>query len=477
MDDDAAYAELAHQLLRGDYPVGVLDRTPVFPLRVGIIAPAAACFKIGGVNEWAMVFYPFILSIAAVFLAYLAGKMFFSESAGLIAAFILAIIPLEVRSATTLLPDLPSAFWSNAGIVLLMCGSKKNARTAQAACGMGSGVCLGVSWLCKESTLYIAPFILLYMAWLAFAQKRSCMPLIASFSTAALGILAAEMFVYYHYTDDMLFRFHEIERNYRDYGTFFFKEGSVCGWQPGHYWSAVAKRLFIDGPKTIFLQNRFGYINLAALLVLIYANITRKRSFLVPGTWFLFLIVMYNFGSSSFSSYKPLALVFPRYLSPLLFPAVIIPAGFLSDIFFSQKPATSKKHPGAIAFGVLLAMLIFASSVATVYRDIQKGSASQTESAVAQLVSPKDPFYADWFTASTFSFFWGYPDKTRLMSFMGTKTAEIPSGAYVLMNEQRLDTLKRWGFVMPEFFHKIPDNWIATWSDKTATLYWVPENK
>src|SRR5436190_23401520 len=63
--DDAEYARLAHQLSTGCFRAHY-DGPPVFPLRVGIIAPTAVFFRSLGIAEWTMVLFPFLLSLASI---------------------------------------------------------------------------------------------------------------------------------------------------------------------------------------------------------------------------------------------------------------------------------------------------------------------------------------------------------------------------------------------------------------------------
>jgi len=58
---------------------------------MGLIAPAALCYKIGGLNEGALVAYPLLLSLASVLLAFFAGRSLFNVRTGLLASTIMAV--------------------------------------------------------------------------------------------------------------------------------------------------------------------------------------------------------------------------------------------------------------------------------------------------------------------------------------------------------------------------------------------------
>ena len=71
--DASAYAQLAHMMVSGEFKPGMMWCFPVFSARVGLFAPVALAFRLGGVNEVALTAYPFLLSMFSVLLAYLAA--------------------------------------------------------------------------------------------------------------------------------------------------------------------------------------------------------------------------------------------------------------------------------------------------------------------------------------------------------------------------------------------------------------------
>ena len=160
--DDGVYAELAFKMANGSYHITDYSSDPVFPLRPGVIWPAALGVKTAGLNDWSLVWYPFVLSLAGIVLMFFSGQSLFSTRAGLLGAGLLAIIPLDVRSSSLLLPDLPAAFWTALGVFLLFSGTKRKAVLSKIGMGLFSGISFGLSWLCKESVLFLFPFLLIY---------------------------------------------------------------------------------------------------------------------------------------------------------------------------------------------------------------------------------------------------------------------------------------------------------------------------
>src|SRR5207244_358342 len=64
--DDAAYAQIAHQMASGMFRIGAYNGPAVFPRRVGIIYPTALLFRPAGVSEWTMVLFPFAISLLPI---------------------------------------------------------------------------------------------------------------------------------------------------------------------------------------------------------------------------------------------------------------------------------------------------------------------------------------------------------------------------------------------------------------------------
>jgi 4-amino-4-deoxy-L-arabinose transferase-like glycosyltransferase len=88
--DAAEYTRLAHMMISGQYKAGMLWFFHVFPVRVGIIAPTALAFRVGGVSEVTLTLYPFLLSLLGVALAFFAARAMFGARAGLVAALLMA---------------------------------------------------------------------------------------------------------------------------------------------------------------------------------------------------------------------------------------------------------------------------------------------------------------------------------------------------------------------------------------------------
>ncbi len=479
--DDGCYAKLAYMMVHGQFKFGgdfnFCCRTmpPVQPLRLGLILPVALCFKIWGPNEITMVLYPFIISMLSVPLVFIIAREFFSsKQAGLMAAFIQAILPIDVKSASILLPDLCAAFWANCGIILLFFGSKRDSAISKTVYGVLAGLGLVVSWLCKESLFYLFPFVGGFSLWMIYQKRRNLYMLAGAVFVLIIGLFGESVF-YHRYTGDFLYRLHEIGRNFEHGKMWFFTEGSRVGYEKGHYYSELIRRLLIIGPRTILTSWSYGLTTIVAMLAIVYALHKRWRSYIFIGAWFLAMVLMFNFFSPNFKTYQPLHLR-DRDLYPIFLPALLLTAGLISFLFSGRRTIANELFRERAFWGGVLTVCILSICSLKICQDIFiLNDGSPGERAAAQLLSPSDRVYTDSRTREILSFFWGFPPKTEICDFAGMKRADIPAGSYVLVNRRRVSRIhESYGYVLPEFYESIPPEWIAKWRGHQAELYITP---
>jgi hypothetical protein len=94
---------------------------------------------------------------------------------------------------------------------------------------------------------------------------------------------------------------------------------------------------------------------------------------------------------------------------------------------------------------------------------------------MARVLKPTDPLYTDGLSAAALRFFWKYPGADSTHDFQGLATAQIPSGAYVLLDRSELTLIRNVDkYVPPKFLDSIPATWHRLGSKDNATLYRVP---
>ena len=484
--DDAAYAKIAYQIDQGQFSPGSYEGPAVFPLRVGILYPTAMLFRYFGISEWSMVFFPFFLSVLSVLLVYVCTNYFFGHQAALIGAAIWMILPLDTFHATILSPDLPSAFFASRAVIviLLLADSLVQYRSIRVIGGLAAGVLFGVSWLCKESVVYMVPFCAFLMVITVRKDWKRNLPIWIGVGVGSFAVLLAEMYIYQITTGDWLFHFHETERNYRQYKNAFFIEGGKFAALGEGFHKAILRRLVLDGPMTIFLKNQFLYLPLCAAIVVLHAIYWRNKSFLIPGVWFTTLVLMFNFSSSSLTSYIPLVL-FDRYLYPVLLPATIMVAGFLSDLLNGKNEFQNENtHREKVFWGtvIVLVLLVIGGSQNYSNRKWYPGWVSEVK-AVSGLLKPSDRLYTDILSIHGLEFFWGYPEKMTAVNFEDmAPSTKIEPDSYVLINRKYLEWLTHMAgwwpsksevYRKPEYYDLVPSSWTRIRGDDDATLYYV----
>lgn len=493
--DDAAYARLADEMAKGRFVVGQHREWPVGPQRLGIIVPPAVCMKIAGADENAILAYPFLTSLCAVLLVGWGAALFFGPRAGLAAALLWALLPIDARNASILVPDPPAAFWLACAVLILYCASIGGGTIGKCGLGAVAGLALAIAWLTKETAIFIAPTIICLSVWALIRDRRNLIPFAVCAGVLLLAVFS-EALMYHSATGDALYRIHDVERISEFNKEHWTPEALAGQSETGLSGSAPAilKKLFLDGPKGILVRRSFGLLTATGLLALLYGVVIRARGFLIPGLWYAALFLTFNFGSTSFREYRPLSLsthgLQLRYLYPILFPSVILTAGFFARLAWRGEeggdqgdpdrepvaaPASRRSNSLGIAAAAVLAAFVVSMCIWGIARNHSGGVGSVLERQMAHVVSPDDRVFTDSRTASVLKLFWGFPDSAGTVDFEGSSADQIASDSYVLVNENRLTWLgKAFGYDAPAFYGKPPAAWRIEKSTDGGRLYYVP---
>ncbi len=491
--DDGEYARLANAMTRGNL-IAFIDENYVrnfnapahLPLRVALIAPLALLFGLFGVSEHVLVAYPLLISILGVMLAFVCGRFMFGVNAGLIAAAFWAALPQDVILATQFLPDAIASFYASLGVlaVLYMRTCRPTHTFRGFLGGLAAGLLFGISWLSKESIVYLVPFCGLLLVADFWTDAKKTWPLWAGVAVASVGVVLAEMIAYGVVRGDFLLRMHENERSFLQTKSYLFYEGSRFGWPVGgSHAKALLKRLFLDGPATIFLNSQFLYLPCIGLLGAAYGAYWKDRSFLIPALWMITLVLAYDFASCSFAAYTPLVLL-DRYLHPILLPASVLAAGLVVKLL-GKTGAIVPGSDGRERFfwGSVVAVMVASTTAYSLFRTVRDVDRIRSIYAIRQiagLVHPADTVYTDPLTGKALEFFWSYPSSMGLVNFERMRAEDVKPGGFVLVDKHRLDWLKvnvsmwltkDYGYREPEFTGRVPDSWKQLWRRGDATLY------
>jgi 4-amino-4-deoxy-L-arabinose transferase-like glycosyltransferase len=475
--DPHAYSELAAELAQGRLHIPDYDGPILFAIRIGIYAPTAALIRSFGLSETALAAYPFMASMGGCLIAYALGRRLGTPLTGLISLAVLAVLPLDIHLASLLWSDAIAAFWGNAGVGLVIVALRRPRWSSATALGMLAGLCFGMSWLCRESIVYLVPFV----ALLTLLYKSSGISVraaaVGGIALGSVAVLGAETALYWRLTGDLLFRFHATERNYVESAVWFFNPSSpYFGWTAGGYGRALVKRLFIDGPVAFIYAPAMSFVPALALLGVAWATTSHKRFGLLTTAWLGSLMFMFNFMTSSLTSYKPLPLS-DRYLFPVILPSAILFGGFLASLLSSEdeRPLRIERRFWATAI-----IVVFVAMSAIGVRRIAAHRPEEVERAVAGRMSHSDVVYTDLATAKNLVFL-----RTGRFSLAGATTvpweeldlATVPAGSYVLVNRNRLDFLATsYDYPVPPLTARPPVTWRKEWFGNGAELYRVEAN-
>jgi 4-amino-4-deoxy-L-arabinose transferase-like glycosyltransferase len=432
--DAGHYARLAHLMASGQFKICWQG---IFATRVGLFAPVALAFKVGGVNEVTLTAYPLLLSMLGILVAYLATKAMLGTRAGLVAACLAAFLPIDLWSASWLLPDMPAALWMNAGVLLVYIGSQQKGLLGKVVSGALAGLALGVSWLHKETVLYLLPFVGFYALWLVVKNRRNVALLIAG-TALALLLVGLESWTYHRYTGDYLFRYHAIYRNY-DASAMPIVANPI----PVVGLTGIGKYLVHrtkEVTRAMFLNPDFALILAGALIACAYAAFMKSRHFVFPALWFGWLLLVYSFGSASLRLYQPLSMDQARFLYPMLLPAILLASGLMGSLLSPLDVGESSNlRRERLFWGGLMSICIAGVALLMTARHISAGMGRpcRVERELSRVLKPTDPLYTDYHTKMRLEFFWGYPPADSTHDWESKPLSQIPPEAYVLLNRDR----------------------------------------
>lgn len=491
--DGVLYANAAERFLNNGGHSAHRTGTPIFDVRLGLIAPTSLMIKLFGHQELPLLIYPFVFSVATVVLAYFIGRTFFGRLGGLLAALGYGAIPIVLLQGTKLGSEIPACFWANLGIFLTYLAGKRHVRTHASpkrkrrnqlrefggpATGRianpspqhrrkqfrtdwqsvlfaaFAGLSFGVSWMHKVSVVYLVPFVAVYMLY-QMKQHRSAWRVGTVIAGVALCVVLLEGVFHYRVNDDFLYRMHATQRNFEVNAKYhYFFEGSPHGWEPGSYWPALLKRLFVEGPKRILNANVLIKV---AVLALALALLVRDRRFAFVGTWFVALALMYNFFTTDFSVYRPLVLE-PRYLTPLFLPASVLAAGVLVRLFRRVGTVSATAVRERFLFGTTVAVAIVLSTIPGWQFVFASGPTYKSVRQAVARIPAGAPVATDSKTALGLKWL-GYADSLQVTSFDRNDVGALRD-TYVLINQRRLEKNHRnYGRALPSFTNKLPSEW------------------
>lgn len=155
--DQYRYALDAWQMANGE--LGVPDY--LASMRWGLVLPTSIIYALFGVSEFTSTLWPMLTSIGSIVLAYVLGKKLGGERAGLFAAIVFAMFPLDVKYATQLMADAPMGFYLLLSITAVVFAGDASGRQ-KVVWYLIAGGAVGLAYGAKTAGLFVLPFFVIY---------------------------------------------------------------------------------------------------------------------------------------------------------------------------------------------------------------------------------------------------------------------------------------------------------------------------
>ena len=449
--DDLGYYDLAYKIYQNHSgkDLNSVQDGGFHSARIGIVYPAALFYSLFGVNRYSSILFPLASSMLSILLAFFAGRFFFGDKGGIVAALLLSIYPVNIFYSTILFPDLPSAFFASLGIFMfLKAEDEKTENSKTKLYYLASGIAIGIGYLIKELVLIVSLFFLAYAAWKRKIKK--------GYFLAALGfLLIFSLEAAYNVSQHQspLYRITQSESQSTDFvKTYFYNYFGPKMWL----------RLFAHYPYVIFSDPQARFFYLLFFISFVYFAVKRKKEAYPLLFWIGALFLYLNFGSNSFSSYVPLPAAV-RYLELITIPCIVISAGFLTQDFFLRKK---------IILSCLIIYLLSASII-SMQNDEKRMSAQNLRNAASYLSAKGGKvIYSDTRTSDILKFIFererdNFIKQFNNYSYLSSKPKNIVADfksvhdSYVLLNPQMMNSLQEHysGMKFPDEARNPPKNW------------------
>lgn len=450
--DDAYYSYLSYTVLNGDFAGDYLGY-PVFPLRSGFIYLNSFSMMIFGSNEFATIVFPFLFSLANIFLAFKVAKLFTNEDKiAFAAAFFVALFPTDVVFASISFPDLINVFFINLGIYFLL-KSYYYKKTYQAYIG---GFFLFISMQFKETVYYVLILLIILLIYFLLKKKQLVPQILIGVIFILLNYFI-EGFIYLLLHNDFFYRIAVTNTNYSySYYDFFpYTAQEISGSK--NYIRNLFDQIIIINTKSVFLRRFYLFLPIVASIQT-YFNL-KKKKFALINFWFWGTAILLVAFTTSISEYKPLDLARSWYIFPLLMPTII-----LSAIFINRY---SKKIKAGLLVIYTLGSLIMCFEYKTFFDVV---NLNELKSFLRE--NPSKMIYTDHFTKYSIDLIRSYQNEYS-KRILGNKFDynEVKTGDWIMYNEKHIKELILQKYKFPDLSTLNSNNFKKVESFNDFTIY------
>ena len=431
--DDAYYSYLSYTLLGGEYARDYLGY-PIFPLRLTFLSITALSFNIFGINEFATIIFPYLLSIANLILTYKLAKLLTGDvNVSLLSALLMAFFPTDIVFATIGFVHLPNLFFINLGIYFLY----KSYKFDNNHLAIVSGFLFFLSMQIKENIYYTAILLSILFVYIILNKKNFNTQIAIALLFILLNVVA-EGIIYLIIHKDIFYRFTLLQQNYNYSYYNFFPHTAQKISNVKNFWLNLFDQIFIINGKAIFLRRFYLFLPIIASIKSMI-NIRKKENLLLT-FWFLGTLILLIASTTSFTEYKPLDLKLSWYVYPLFMPMIIITASFINEM---------KRN---LRYILVCAYIISGVIMCTHYEVyFDKENKSDLKSFIAENQQRK--IFTDHFTKYSVDLIRGYSDLSQSERILGSdfNWKKLHKGDWVLYNQKNIDELKLQKYNFPDF--------------------------
>jgi len=478
LNDDLCYLDAAHQITQGTF---VLNKWIIAP-RLMMNYPIAFFYTLFGVSDFSGALYFLLCSIGSVAVAYGIGKILFNEKVGLASAFLMSFYPIEVIYGTTIVPDVPLAFFLGLSVLLFFIGEKKNKNIYY----LLGGIAIGAGWLVKSLAILIILFYLAYFILdkifnfkflISGETQKKPLSLIKKifwirkgFILLSLGfllILSLEGLLYYVVNNDFFFRFKVEMNNYNS-----SLQGVTL--DPNYY------------PNVLFAQslpffNFLGYFFIFFCFSIFFLVLFEKnKKYLIFPAWTISILLWLQYGTMNPFELTPMHRIY-RFLTIISIPISLTIGYFIVGSRFNKKRIFNVLS--IIIVSVLLVSSIFFISKANLL--MNQGMLDYKLSADYLKKYPDIDIYTDFVTVGELNFLLGYERENDLKDLALVNSPEEIKNAFVVVNATRgFVELPDFRDTLPDFIWDPPSDWVVVrvikesyfdfYGTYDTTIYYVP---
>jgi len=457
--DDIAYITSAQAIQTDQFNLPHPDSSLIFPVRMMVYLPVFLSWKLFGISEFSSCLYFIFCSLIMILTGYFMGKVLYGPIEGIIAALILALLPLDLVFSSQIMPDLPQTVLGSSAILFFLVGKKSK----NSLFFILSGTVMALSLMTKEFAII---YYIVLLFFLGFAVNKSDWKRAQAVSALALIMVSSAVVLFLFWLPYLMENIpwapiKVILNNARE-----VKNANPDNW----FYVKVMFNLYQHPWSTRY----FGILYYLVVLSLVYIAVKDIRVS-GPVVCWLVLYLLFIQWIGPWLAGRTACERMERFLLPVSLPAVLICSRSLGIIWKSRPPF-------AKGVAVVTMIILLSSFLSTTVRfaypseSIHLWDLKETARLLPRLSG--HPLYADSGSAHKLKFLTSYMYDIREYPPQRKNFTSL-SQCWVAFDISDEAFLKKW---IP--LREIPDNWteafhirgphVAHFRYYDARIYWAP---